>query len=92
MPKLVCVTCQTELRPKESGVYVVEMASFGPYKFWRADSWACPGCAVEIVGAFAAYPIAEHYQPRFADQIQAAKCSGERIIYDYERPVAMEAK
>jgi hypothetical protein len=83
--KAVCVNCQTELRPKQNGVYVIEMASFGPSKFWHADLWACPGCGFEIVGGFASQPIAEHYQPQFDEHIARARKHGERVIYDYER-------
>lgn len=83
--KLVCTKCQTEFKPKTNGVYVIEMASFGPYKFWRADLWACPGCEFEIVGAFASQPIAEHFQPTFDEAIAVARKHGELIIEDYER-------
>ena len=47
-PFYVCAKCEnkyvpedtglgTEMRPETNGVYVIEMADFGPYKVWRAD-------------------------------------------------------
>ncbi len=38
MPRSVCVRCHIEFRPAHTGTYVVEMASFGPYKLWVADT------------------------------------------------------
>jgi hypothetical protein len=37
-----------------------------PYKLWSADLFECPGCGAQIVAAFGERPIAEHYQPEYA--------------------------
>ena len=37
-----CAKCQVELHAVENGVYILEMADFGPYKLWNADKWGCP--------------------------------------------------
>ena len=86
MPKLVCTKCETELYPKKNEVYVVETASFGPYKLWSADLWECKGCGFQIVSGFGNNPIAEHYQRGFAELLKNLEESGSTIFYDNERP------
>ena len=87
MPKLVCVKCQTELKPETSGTTVVEMASFGPYKVWAADTWKCPGCGIEIVGGFADLPLRQdHYAKDFAAWLDNCLATAQRVVYDHEHP------
>ena len=87
----VCVKCQQRLRVEESGVVVVVMFNDPPepYQLWSGDIWRCPGCGAEIVGGMGARPIAERWQPGFADCLQqaqdAADAKGVRVVYDYER-------
>ena len=88
MPKIVCVECQTELRPETNGTTVFEMASFGIYKLWDADTWKCPGCEYEVVAGFGQQPIMEHYQDGFYGLVDRVKSSGNRFIYDFERQQA----
>jgi hypothetical protein len=84
MPKLVCVDCEIELKPQDNGIYVIETASFGPYKIWSADVWVCPQCKHEVVAGFGNGPLAEHYQDKFAELLEKIKASKSRIIYDKE--------
>ena len=67
MPKIVCVTCQVELRCDKTGLPAVEMAEFGPYKIWEADRWTCPNCGMKVIAGFADYASAEHYMPGFKE-------------------------
>jgi hypothetical protein len=91
MPKLVCTHCQCELVCETSGTTVIEMASFGPYKVWDADTWKCPGCGVEIVAGFANIPVRQdHYADDFPAWLEQLKENAKRIVYDYERPVVRE--
>jgi hypothetical protein len=54
---------------KKIGVTVEEQLENGsPYKLWVADLWICEECGVEIVAGFGAQPIAEHWQPTYAEQ------------------------
>jgi rubredoxin len=88
MPKMVCVNCQTEFRPFHNGTTVVEMASFGPYKVWAADSWKCPGCGTIVEAGFSDQPVMEHYEEGFQEWFeQLKKDNPDSIVYDYERPV-----
>ena len=87
MPKLVCVTCQTELKPFCNETLVVEMASFGPYKVWNADTWKCPGCGFEIVAGFGQQPRRQdHYMDDFPAWLETVKAQAERVVYDFEEP------
>ena len=86
MPKLVCVTCEIELKPECNGTLVVETARFGPCKLWHADMWKCPACGKEIVAGFGLEPIAEHYEPNFADIMREETKIARRVVYDNERP------
>ena len=85
MPKMVCVTCEVELKPLENSVLVIEMASFGPYKVWNADVWKCPKCFHKTVAGFGNSPIHEHYEDGFAEWLETEKASGRRIVYDREK-------
>ena len=87
MPKLVCVTCHTELKPETNETVVVETASFGVYKVWNADTWKCPGCGVEIVAGFADKPMRQdHYADDFQEWLDKVLASARRIEYDNEKP------
>lgn len=93
MPKLVCVKCQTELKPETNGTLVVETASFGPYKVWNADTLKCPGCGVEIVADFPDYPQREdHYTHDFPIWLEEELRNARRVVYDNERPTIPELK
>lgn len=89
MSKMVCVRCQTELRPETNGTIVVEMASFGPYKVWSADTWKCPGCDNETVAGFGDEPIRQdHYADDFKEWLDTLIKKSRRVVYDYERPLS----
>ena len=38
-----------------------------PFRLWAADLWECPSCGVEIVAGFAKMPLAESYEPEYAN-------------------------
>jgi hypothetical protein len=60
--------CGRFMRPKQNAVTVEELHEDGtPYKLWEADLWACPDCGVEVITGFARLPLAEHWQPQYAD-------------------------
>lgn len=94
--KPVCVPCQRFFRVKKNGFYFIEgmpkhngalpglqdVAAWQPYKLWVGDLWECEGCHATILSGFGREPIAEHYQPDFAeravalgaDQLQVNDC------------------
>ena len=84
--KIICVKCQCELRPEVNGTLVVEMASFGPYKIWKADTWRCPGCGYEVTTGFGAAPIMHHGDEHFQEDLDLEKETARKVVYDYERP------
>jgi hypothetical protein len=88
-PHYVCAECEIEMRPKTNCVYVIEMATFGPYKVWEADLWRCPNCGHETIAGFALEPLAEHYEDRFQEILKTAKHSG-RCYYAYQHSVKEE--
>jgi hypothetical protein len=94
---LVCRSCAMFLRIKKNGVTVEEgmplgpvqadggPESWGPYKLWQGDLYACPGCGFELVTGFAGAPLAEHYEPTYADTrrrfeplVRVDDCGGSR--------------
>lgn len=79
-PYYACVKCKKQMRCEKGGVFVIEMADFGPYKIWRADVWVCPDCRQETICGFGVAPLAEHYEDRFAKILEDAKASG-RVYY-----------
>lgn len=68
---IVCAKCNRAMRPKENGASFVEMAGSNPYKLWMADLWECQDCGAQVLHTSPLQrPIAEHYQPEFADKVK----------------------
>ena len=79
----ICVRCQRFYRPKKNGFAfiegmptmnrsepgTVEPHLWKPYKLWLGDKWECQGCGSEIVVGVGLRPVAEHYQPDFAERV-----------------------
>ena len=87
MPKMVCVECETELRPYKNETLVIETASFGPYKVWFADTWICPGCNYKVVSGFGQNPVrADHYAEDFPAWLEHIKSVYPYIVMDNEKP------
>jgi hypothetical protein len=56
------------MRVKRNSVTVEELLEDGqPYKLWDADLWECVECGVEIIAGFGRAPLAEHWQPSYAE-------------------------
>jgi hypothetical protein len=80
----VCVKCETDMRPKKNGVYVLDHAKvIGPYKLWSADLWVCPACEAEVVVGFGNSPM-EHYQEEFGPLLERLGSEGKRVIVSRE--------
>jgi len=60
--KTICLKCNTEYVPLKNGVYVCEVADFGPYKIWHTDMIYCPICNHAIVSGFGANAIVCHFE------------------------------
>jgi hypothetical protein len=72
---------------KRNSVTVEELLEDqAPYKLWDADLYECVECGTEIITGFAQLPLAEHYQPTYAEQrgrlrpIYAGRCRPVNII------------
>ena len=79
--KPICVPCARFFRVKKNDFCFIEAApsmpsakpgtsepeKWHPYKVWAADRYECPGCGAVILAGFGRAPIAENYQPGFAD-------------------------
>ena len=71
---IVCVKCNREMRPKQNGASFIEMAGNEPYKLWMADLWECQECGAQILYTNTLQsPIAQHFQPDFADKVRSYK-------------------
>jgi len=63
--------CGRFMRVKQNSVTVEERTEDQqPYKLWDADLFECVECGVEIITGFGRGPIAEHWQPNYAEQRQ----------------------
>jgi len=56
----ICLECSTEYVPLKNGVFVCEVADFGPYKIWHTDMIYCPICKHTIISGFGADAIVCH--------------------------------
>jgi len=81
--KMVCAECNFELSTEQNGIFVIEMADFGPYKIYSADLYKCAGCGKETVAGFATNPYSEHFEDGFQNVLERVK-SG-RHFYNYGR-------
>lgn len=76
MPMIVCLKCNKFYHPKKIGVAIEEGMPlgdgevWGPYKLWQADLLECRSCGDEIVAGFGSQPIAERYQPDYAENVE----------------------
>ena len=74
MPKPICVACRLFFKPKKNAIAVEEGmprgdGTWAPYKLWEADLWECHGCGAQLVTGYGRQPIAEHYQPDYAEKV-----------------------
>jgi hypothetical protein len=83
--KPVCVACQRFYRPKRNGTPFIESMpsehgaapppgndnpeAWAPYKLWHGDLWSCQGCGSEIIVGTGRFPLAEHFERDFAEQV-----------------------
>lgn len=75
--KPICVKCELFYRVKKNGVRFEEGmpttsepgAPWEPYKLWVGDLWECRGCGDRIIVGVAPAPLAEHYQPDYAERV-----------------------
>jgi len=66
------------MQMEKSGVYVLDMADFGPYLLWLADLFRCPKCKAGVVAGFADRPCFRHEDGQtFTETIDAARNRGE---------------
>ena len=84
MPKIICVKDEVEYRIFKTGGWVVEHASFGPYKIWSFDGWECPICNHRIMAGHGDGPISEHYQDDFKDIHERLLDEAELVVNSYE--------
>ena len=82
----VCISCQVQYKTEKGGVYVVEMASFGPYKIWLADLKKCPKCGHLIIGGFGNHPVAFHFEEGFSETLKECMTSenGCYLLLEYK--------
>jgi len=67
----ICIECRLAMQPLKNGVIVEEMADFGGYKLWQADSWKCPSCDDRVIVGFGRTPLSEHWMPNWKAEIKA---------------------
>lgn len=74
---IVCCKCNQQMRPKQNGVYFIEVLENGitPYKLWSGDLVECQNCGTEIITGIAMHPIAESWQDDFSQKIESFKPS-----------------
>lgn len=69
---IVCVKCSRQMRPKQNGVDVTELArnkaEYWPYKVWEGDLLECQDCGITVVyigDNHGQLPWKEHHQEGF---------------------------
>jgi F0F1-type ATP synthase beta subunit len=68
-PSAVLCGCGCFMTVVRNGVTVEEvLEDGGPYKLWDGDLYSCSNCDSEVITGFGRLPLAEHYQPTYAEQ------------------------
>lgn len=83
---IVCVKCETELRPHKTGAYLVELFQENKqiYKIWQCDIWKCPICGVEVVAGLAQNPTMEHFSGDCDGFLHKLRVSQMTIVFSKE--------
>ena len=83
MPKLICVKCETELKPLENGISLAELFSNSEkiYRILQADMWHCPVCGYKVVAGIADKGL-EHYENNLDKKINELKLMKKTIVYN----------
>ena len=89
MPKMVCVTCQTELKIKKNGIACIETVGEQrqPCNVIQCDKWKCPVCGLEILAGFALNGT-EPWEPGFEGALNTARL-GIDIYCNHELKTAL---
>lgn len=91
MPKVTCVKCEKEMRPKENDATYLETTGpeREPYKVWSADVWACPLCEFEVVSGFGLKPVSGRWEDDFYDRLAVALANhlngAKKVYYSHEK-------
>jgi hypothetical protein len=61
-----------------------------PYKLWAGDLYECEGCGAQVIAGVGQGPIAEHFQPDYAEKVtrHAPLCRVKDMTGPYRGPVA----
>ena len=83
MPKVICVKCERDFRPKDIGVLFLDMAYDPPMPMQShsADIWECPGCKQEIVVGMS---TGNHDQNYIMRETESAAVNDRRIVRSFE--------
>ena len=69
MNKIICITCEREMKPVENGVTVSECDNdLEPYKIWHADLLECPVCKTRVISRFADRPFLQRPDDRLVEE------------------------
>lgn len=71
--QLVCRECQKVLAMVVVKIGVLELASYGPYKLWKARLYVCT-CGKEVAVPDEDQARWHHYMRGFAEALEEAKC------------------
>ena len=92
-PRPVCVACETEMRPEQNDILVVDYRIVGndttlfttqvPCQCWSADLWKCPICSRKIVKGFGSKPLA-YTEEDIDNWIAHYKKQDSAVIKNYE--------
>ncbi len=83
MPRMICVNCERQYKPKTIGVLFLDMAYDPPVpvRFTSADIYSCPGCGHEIVSGMGEL---QYDEDRMKHEIKTAAENGRQVILGFE--------
>lgn len=69
-PTMSVFACDEEMKKRYRARARAAPERWQPYKVWSGDLWRCPGCGIEIISGFGAFPLAERHHHDFAHVIE----------------------
>jgi hypothetical protein len=63
------------MRPKQTGVSVESMSTYGSYQLLMGDLYFCPDCDRQVVAGFGREPIASNHEANYQQTVLEASAT-----------------
>jgi len=81
---ILCVKCQAQYQPKQTGVTVIETSGNPPraFRIWNADLLSCPICCADLITNFGHEPTMESHESGFDQALKEIPADRRYIMFN----------